>query len=135
MRTDHHNLTPGTLISAPIVAGIRYPRHYAIVSDRVDSNLRPFVISNSKTWGRVVEENIARAFCEGSEIRVDRYVTPYAGQYVVRRARGQIGQPYKLLHWNCEHFVKHCYGENPTSEQVAWGVILGLVGILLLASK
>lgn len=104
---------PGTVVSVPIILGYR---HKGIVSDRWH-NGRPMVISNSNRGGGVVEESWD-SFCQGRAPAVEGYPGNLPCYQVLSRARLCVGKGYRLLDWNCEHFVMYAHGLKPESWQV-----------------
>lgn len=88
------------------------------------------VISNSRRRGGVFEESL-RVFSGGKKIQNLGALAGFDPQVAVNRARSQIGQPYDLVAYNCQHFVRWCYGLKPKSHQkrVAFGAA-ALLGVL-----
>ena len=132
---DHMQLTPGTVIA------IRHPmyKHFAIVSDRYDSNSSnnlPNLISLSyrthgvqeEAWETVVgKHNIEKSFIKGN----------YSSQQILSRARSYKAKniKYQLFTFNCEHFVRFAHGLPIESIQVKRainGAALGAASCMLL---
>ncbi len=75
------------------------------------------VISASNHKGEVVHESDAE-FADNREIIAhpnDKYA-PDTTAY--DRIKTQLGEPYNLLEWNCEHLVNWAFGFKPESKQV-----------------
>lgn len=124
-----NQLRPGTVVSVSFLGVFR---HKGIVSDRCNAG-KPMVISNSPTAGSVTEEPWD-TFAAGNEVTDEGYPSEFTSCTVVQRAREQIGSPYQLFNWNCEHLVSYAHGQSPTSPQVraivALSMILGIIGII-----
>ena len=74
------------------------------------------VISNSRRRGGVYEESV-RAFAEGRKVRNRGALSGVNPNMVLARARSMIGRGYDPVNFNCEHFVRTCYGKSPHSPQ------------------
>lgn len=78
----------------------------------------------------VVEERIS-IFSQGlPTIQKDR-PSQIPVTEVLARAREKLGQSYRLLDWNCEHFVCHAFDVIPKSPQLELAVVT--IVCLLLA--
>jgi uncharacterized protein YycO len=65
--------------------------------------------------------------------RVDHFVGNNSDRKIaVQRALKQVGQPYDLINYNCEHFATYVQTGKPTSNQVGWG--LALLGVFAIAA-
>jgi len=116
-----NNLNPGDVVS--VMIGLI--EHFGIVSDRqIDGMLS--IISNSRRTGQVAEE-AANAFAAGKTIKVYGYPSTLMPATVIARARSQLGKPYSLATWNCEHFIRWAHGSKVVSPQLQVAVIASLV--------
>lgn len=87
------------------------------------------VISNSRRRGGVFEES-ARTFASGHNIINVGRLSSLPAEQVLARARARIGRPYDLVSYNCQHFVRDCYGLAPASHQKRLAVGAGLLAAL-----
>ena len=128
-RVTPSQVLPGTVVSVSFLGVFR---HKGIVSDRCYAG-KPTVISNSPTAGGVTEEPWD-IFAAGNEVTVEGYPSELPSCTVVQRTRAQIGSPYQLFNWNCEHLVSYAHGQSPASPQVhtivALSMLFGIIGIL-----
>lgn len=74
------------------------------------------VISNSRRLGSVQEESI-RTFGMGKKIINRGRLSNLSANSVLANARARIGRLYNPITYNCEHFVRECYGLRPHSPQ------------------
>ncbi len=74
------------------------------------------VISNSRRAGRVSEES-TRAFAGGRKIEHVGRLSSMPADRVIAHARARIGDPYHAYDYNCQHFVRECYGLGRRSPQ------------------
>lgn len=118
--------TPGTVV---FVCFMGQFRHYGIVSDRTDGG-KPMVIANAWLTGGVREVSWDR-FCDDRQPYSSPALSNLPAFLVLQNARRGIGLPYNLLTFNCEHFVRQCYGIQANSEQV--GATVGVVAIAALS--
>ena len=75
------------------------------------------VIHSSRRMGRVAETDM-QDFSGGRPIRPVPFASPLSGPEVVVRARGRIGQRYRFLTRNCEHFAVWCLSGEHRSAQL-----------------
>lgn len=121
---DHiAHISAGTLISVP--THLMY-RHFGIVT------ARGTVISNSIRSGSGREESFAE-FSGGKIWRIEPRPSDMPWREVLARARTLMGRRYNLFTWNCECFVKSCYGLPPSSDQLALSLLVGFAGIAVIA--
>ena len=74
------------------------------------------VIHSSARFGAVAETDMAD-FAGGRAVRAVPFASPLPGPRVVVRARSRIGQRYRFLTRNCEHFALWCLsGENRSTQ-------------------
>lgn len=106
-------------------------RHVGIVTDRWESG-EQMVICCSWLKGKVIEERMSE-FLGGFVAELVEEPRALSDTQVLHRARAKLGQPYKLLIWNCEHFMNYCLGRNPESPQLAFAITTALS--LLAASR
>jgi hypothetical protein len=92
------------------------------------------VIHASKTLGRVAEESLEN-FAEGRSVLVEFLPGMWQGQVIVDRARTYLGRRYELGNFNCEHLVTLALGSKPDSPQLVAWILIGLVGLMVVAAK
>jgi hypothetical protein len=126
IKTD---LRPGTILRVSV--GPVW--HKGIVSDRVGSDGWPMVISNSKQRGEVAEESFRR-FCSGQVAEIETQEHCWNGERILRRARSLLGTPWHALSFNCEHFVEHAVGREPSSPQFVRALVCAGVLVLILVA-
>jgi cell wall-associated NlpC family hydrolase len=74
------------------------------------------VIHSTSRLGAVAETDMAD-FSGGRPVRAIPFRSPLSGPEVVVRARSRIGQRYRFLTRNCEHFAVWCLsGENRSAQ-------------------
>lgn len=113
-----HCVQHGDIISTP-AKSIPFVRHFGIWDEfhrRVIHNALPVV--QLATW----EEFVNR------EARIERRPYPGYAEYVVARARAQLGQKYNLLTNNCEHFVNLAADGERKSIQLQRAFALAILG-------
>lgn len=102
--------------------------HKGIVSDRYGDDGEPMVLHASNFLGQTVEttatEFVKRAV---GPIRFLGYPSYLPPEEVLRRARAKLGEPYKMLSANCEHFTTGVHGLDPVSPQLQGAMTLGAV--------
>jgi hypothetical protein len=76
------------------------------------------VISNSRRRGGVFEEPF-RDFSGGRKVVLAKPLSNLSSSVVLANARARIGQTYHPSKYNCEHFVRECYGLKAKSPQKA----------------
>jgi hypothetical protein len=128
---DPKLLTPGTVIA------IRYLmyKHFAIVSDRKTNNM-PNLISLSYRSKGVLEESWQTVVGDRA-VEQSSIMGNYSNENVLSNARRCINKniKYKLLTFNCEHFVRYIHGlpiESVQVKQTLYGAILGATSCALL---
>ncbi len=89
------------------------------------------VISNSRRNGRVIEESLA-AFSGGRKVTNIGPLSDISPHRAVAHARTRLGDKYRLLADNCQHFVRRCYQKKPTSPQRDIALIVGAIAAVLL---
>lgn len=98
-------------------------QHWSIVSDRVDSQGTPFLISASKRTGTVKEEPW-NDVVQGQPTKVAIIEKKLPNDAILARAKTMIGKwQYAVISKNCEHFVNWASNEEITSKQVVYGAI------------
>lgn len=96
----------------------------------VQNDGRVWVIDNKPA--HVVAYRTLEEFSGGGNIRFEVPVQdPQTADFIVSRAESQLGRPYDLLTFNCEHFVTLALGLEPQSQQLQNWALLGL-GLLLI---
>lgn len=129
----------GGAVSVMVTTRIGRLDHLGIVSDRYGADGQPMVLHASHLLGRVVEAP-ASDFVQMAvgPVRFVGYWGDLPPEEVLRRARAQIGKPYKLLSANCEHFATGVHGLEPTSPQlrnaaagtVVLATAVGVLGVI-----
>lgn len=96
-------------------------RHYMVVVGYDQ------VVHASKELKVVVSERLGDVFV-GKKIKSHGRWGQLTDAEVVRRAKNEVGQPYSLTSWNCEHVVRKITGLKELSPQIttAIAVLLGL---------
>ena len=120
------NYTLGTVIYVRM--GLYW--HYGIISGFNEFG-EITIISNSKQKKRVVEESLT-SFCAGRKPIVKGYPSNLSPDYVVNRARTQVGKKYELFSHNCEHFWRWVHKLKPESPQIQ--VLFLAISTLLLTT-
>ncbi len=108
--------SPGDIVSVR-VGGIR---HEGIMTEHGR------VICNSRRYGGVTEKSV-RDFALGRKIKNHGPMNGTSSDQVLARARAQLGRTYHPTNFNCEHFVRRCYGKDPYSPQKR--TVLGLAAL------
>lgn len=121
------HLEPGGCVSV-LVGGL--VRHVGIVSDRLGDDALPMVFSNSRRAGEVREETWSR-FAGGRPVATVELEPARPRAEVLARARELLGRPYAVGSYNCEHYVRDCYGLEVHSPQVRR---VGFVGLAVAAA-
>lgn len=123
-------LAPGTVVAVPFCRNGVRGEHVGIVTEVRDRRTgEPTVISASKKLGYVGEEWWSD-FSDGQAAQIVPLRGRLASAQVLRRARSQLGRPWRLFSANCEHFVRWVHGVVPKSPQVRRGLaIAGVVGV------
>lgn len=130
--TQIKQLTPGSVIA------VRYSmyKHFAIVSDKYNSDGLPYLISLSyrtrgvqeEPWDTVVgNRNFEKSLIQGND----------STKTILSRARSCTGKSikYQLFTFNCEHFVRYAHGLAVESVQVKRtlrGAALGAASCIVL---
>src|SRR5690348_11485574 len=107
-------------------------RHRGIVSDRWHGG-KPMVISASARSGVACEE-LWDAFSSGKPVRDEGYPDLLPPWEVLRRARALMGREYRLLEFNCDHFVALAHGQEARSPQLGATLTIALLFILVRAA-
>ena len=109
-------------------------QHHSVVSDRLDEQGKPFLISATKRTGTVREEPW-EVVTRGKRTYVTNTPTPRCPSHILAAARSMIGQwHYRALSGNCEHFTKWAVGLEVSSSQVTAGVVGVTIGATLVTS-
>lgn len=98
--------SPGDVVSVR-VGGVR---HEGIMTEHGR------VICNSRRYGGVTEKSV-RDFAFGRKIKNLGPLNGLPANVVLARARAMMGYAYHPYNFNCEHFVRRCYGKDPYSPQ------------------
>lgn len=97
-------------------------RHYMIVVGQ------DWVVHGSKEKKVVVDESLGDA-CTGKQIANHGRWSQLSDVEIFGRARNELGKPYRVLDWNCEHVVRRISGKKEASPQVAMAVTAFVVGL------
>lgn len=91
------------------------------------------VISNSRRLGGVYEEPF-RDFSGGRKVVLAKPLSGLSSAQVLANARAKIGTTYHPSNYNCEHFVRECYGLKAKSPQklLFAGVAVAAVALFAL---
>ncbi len=93
--------------------------HRGIVSDAYGPDGQPTIVHASNLLGKIVEESATDFMRKAvGPIRSLGFWGELPPGEVLRRARAQLGQPYRLLRRNCEHLVAQVHGLAPISPQL-----------------
>jgi len=96
------------------------------------------VISASQEAGFVIKQT-GEEFCEGNwgDIYSKGFLGQLSAHEVVTRAYSQIGKPYCLFTFNCQHFANYCHGleGSPQLRMVFTTVIMVVAGVILTREK
>ncbi len=106
--------------------------HVGLVGDAGPPWGPPSVISASKRTGLVLEEPW-EDFSQGAPVRRLDLRGKLDPQQVLGRARSRLGQQWRLLFGNCEHFVRWAHGLPEESPQLQGGV--AKAGLVLLGTS
>lgn len=108
--------------------------HYGIATSLLDDWGEQLVVSGSLATGRFVKQTFSE-FAGGRRVFIaSEIIGPLHPLEVERRALERVGKQYRLLSYNCEHFVRDVHGLAPASPQLTAALLsLGLVaGALFL---
>ena len=76
------------------------------------------------------------AFAENKQVTVDGYLGTLSPDDVLKRAWLKRGQPYCLMTFNCEHFIRYAHDVNIESPQVTqWVLLVNAFGALVALSR
>jgi uncharacterized protein YycO len=130
-----YRLQPADRIIEPIFqTGVS--KHHAIYLGR-DYNGVEWIAENDKFKGvRRVKAN--EYFSKGKLIKVKRFQGNYNQRIVaVERALNQLGKPYDLIDFNCEHYAEYVQAGKIESKQVAnaLGLLVCIFFIGIITSK
>lgn len=87
------------------------------------------VINNSQRRGRVVEESF-RDFSAGLNVKNIGPISGMPAERVLANARARLGWRYQPYSFNCQHFVRECYGLGRVSPQKRLAVGAGVVALI-----
>ncbi len=91
------------------------------------------IISNSRRRGGVYEES-PHIFANRGKLINHGPLLDTDPDLVIARAYARIGHKYDPVHYNCEHFVRDCYGLPRSSPQkraaLGAAALIGLIAIL-----
>lgn len=76
-------------------------------------------------------------FAQGKPVRAEKAAPPATHHQIEWRARQTLGRtlPYDLLNRNCEHYAGFVMGQKPDSPQVIAALVVGLLGVFVLAAQ
>lgn len=120
-----YGIQPGDKVSR-LKRGVPFIRHYAVY---LGTNVygQHIVAENSANNG--VQIVLADEFFrDASSVRVESTSKTWEQrQRAVSFAIQKVGQNYRLLDYNCEHFANEVTTGNKSSNQVTWGIGLTLL--------
>jgi len=87
------------------------------------------VISNSRRRGGVFEES-TRDFAGNGKIEHVGVLSARPASHVIAHARSRIGCGYDAYSYNCQHFVRECYGLQQSSPQKKLAIGAGILAAL-----
>jgi hypothetical protein len=109
----------GGIVAAEVVTPWGRVHHKGIVADTYGGDGQPRIVHASNFVGAVVETDASEFLLRAVG---PVYFVGYPGELppgeVLRRARARLGEPYRMLRANCEHFVTGVHGLEPTSSQL-----------------
>lgn len=103
--------------------------HLGIVTDKWEGG-EQVVISCSGARSMVVEERMSH-FSQGLPTELRAMPSALPVPLVLKRAREKLGQSYRLLDWNCEHFVCYAFDVPQKSPQLALAVA-AIISLMLI---
>jgi hypothetical protein len=133
---QHYGLQPADKLIEPL-APIGPATHHSIYLGE-DSNGQEWFSENVKQEGvrLITAEDF---FYPGRPIRniVKFQGTPEQRKAAVQRALAEVGHPYNLINYNCEHFARQVQTGKPRSLQVERfvGITLFLLILMLIQSE
>lgn len=121
------SLKPGSLV----VTNFGVYQHWSIVSDRIDNNKKPYLISASRRTGTVKEE-LWDTVTQGNKTEVVTSSEKLNTKAILSRAKAKIDSwKYDVIARNCEHFVNWVAYEELTSKQVTSASVGFVSGVTL----
>lgn len=121
------------VVGVPVLTRVGRVDHKGVVTDRYGSDGEPTILHASDLYGRVVEtdagEFVQRAI---GPVRFVGYLGSLAPAEVLRRGRARVGERYRTLTANCEHYATGVHGLPPESAQLRGWAVLGVVSALTL---
>lgn len=128
----YYNLKPGDIIVTP-KSLFNLIQHHAVYLGY--DNFGNHFISENVIGKGVVLTRVQDFFKENVVItRIEKFEGSYfEREKVVRRALKNLGRPYDLINYNCEHFTNETIYSKPNSPQVmnAFGVLTIFVFTIL----
>jgi len=129
-----YNLSPGDRIIEP-KSNLRLVQHHSIYLGS-DFDGTDWIVENKIGYGvRIVDANTY--FREVFEITgIVRFSgNGFERQLAVQKALREVGKPYNLINFNCEHFANYVQnGQRTSSQIVGGGVAASLLALLLFAA-
>lgn len=128
------------VVGVPVLTRLGRIDHKGVVTDRYGVDGEPTILHASDLYGRVVEteagEFVQRAV---GPVRFVGYLGDLPPADVLQRARARIGERYRALTANCEHYTTGVHGLPPDSPQARGFAILGLLsaaalGVIVVAA-
>lgn len=118
----------GGVVGVTVITRIGRIDHKGIVTDRYGSDGEPTILHASDLYGHVVETEAAEFMQRAvGPVRFVGYLGELPPAEVLRRARARLGERYRTLTANCEHYATGVHGLAPESPQVRGWTIVGLL--------
>jgi hypothetical protein len=136
--TMNTSITPAHIWALPAGTVIRadhgFYSHVALLSDEELFGERKVVEFSAAAGG--FAELPYSAFANGRRVTVDGYPGSLPPSEVMRRATLKRAQPYSLLGFNCEHFVRYAHGVLVESPQLSkWVFMGGVFAVLAMTGR
>jgi hypothetical protein len=129
---DLHKLKPGDKIVVP-KSWLQVVQHHVIYLGQNHSGVD--LIAENAVGSHVHITAANEFFSVNTEItRIERFVGDKMERRIaIERALKQLGQPYDLINYNCEHFANYVQTGKPISTQVGWGIFAAIAVVIIVA--
>lgn len=124
-------LSPGDVVVCP-KSFLNIIEHYAIYLGQTSEGIDLFSENNNEAGVRLI--TATDLFKENHKIiRIKKFKgTVQERREAVHSALSDLGKPYSLINYNCEHYANKVQFGTPYSSQVKWGIFSGLVACLII---